>query len=390
MSSDAPPRAIRQGVTQATDADAAILAMRRQLDQDRLSLAMLFVDPALGCDAVAAALQRHWPGAPVIGCTGWGHVSSLGLGPATISGASLAEPDFVAVSDRLVGMLDFRPDACWTVLKHLVARLERRSAGCTEANTFAMLLMGGNPMHEERVVNTIYAALGGFNLFGGTANRTNPADGWVIDQGRVSRDSAVVALIRTERPFTLFSSHNFRGTGRRLVITGARPSERLVTEINGEPAADEYARLLGVSVEDLRLRLYIERPIAVKIGDQYYLRSIERVNADGTLLFACALEIGMTLHVTEPDSMAAHLEAEFERIRGLVGRPALMIASDCAHRRLALTSHNEAETVSRLLIEHNAVGFGSYGEQFNRTHLNHTLTGVAIGAAPAPSSGRDG
>ena len=279
-------------------------------------------------------------------------------------------------------MAEFKPDACWAALKRLATRLDRETGGgCTPANSFAMLLMGVNSTHEERIVNTVYAALGGLNLFGGTASRADAERTcWVVHGDAVRRDSAVVALIRTSLPFTLFSAHHFSGTGERLVITEARPSERLVIEINGEPAAPEYARLIGVTTEALRDRLYIERPIAVKIGDQYYLRSIERVNPDGTLLFACSLEVGMTLHVTEPGSMAEHLEAEFARIRGLVGRPLLTIASDCAHRRLALSSNNEMETVSRLFIENNAVGFGSYGEQFNRTHLNHTLTGVAIGA----------
>jgi hypothetical protein len=379
MTNPAAPGGISQGVTQARDAEAAIREMRDRLDQPGISLAVLFLDPALGAEAVAEAIRRHWPGAPVIGCTGWGHISSLGLDTATIAGFSLAAPDFVAVADHLDQVADLDRETCWTRLKKLTAGLERARPGCDASNSFALLLMGGDSREEERFVNTVYAALGGLNLFGGTANRSEPDRSWVVHGGTVLRDSAVVALIRTENPFTLFSTHHFRGVGKRLVITEARPAERLVIEINGEPAAEEYARLIGVSIEALRERVYIERPIAVKIGDQYYLRSIERVNPDGTLLFACALEVGMTLHVTEPDSMAAHLEAEFARIREMVGPPALTIAIDCAHRRLALTSGNERATVARLFVENQAVGFGSYGEQFNRTHLNHTFTGVAIG-----------
>lgn len=375
-----PSSCIRQGVTRETEAGAAIREMRDQLDQPGLVLAALYFDAALGAEAVDAALRREWPDGPVIGCTGWGHISSLGLEAATISGFSLAAPDFVAVADHLDHTADLKPDLCWTRLRRLAGRLEQARAGANPANSFAMLLMGGNSRNEERFVNTVYGALGGINLIGGTASRVAAQDScWVVHDGTVRHDSALVALIRTELPFTLFSTHHFQGTGERLVITGASAAERLVTEINGEPAADEYARLIGVSLEEFRNRLYIERPIAVKIGDQYYLRSIERVNPDGTLLFACALEVGMTLHLTEPGSMAAQLEGEFGRIRELVGPPALMIAMDCAHRRLSLTSNNEREAVSRLLAEHRAVGFGSYGEQFNRTHLNHTLTGVAIG-----------
>lgn len=381
MVSAAKPDCIRQGVSVATEADAAICEIRDAVDQPDMRLGILFVDPALGAEAVEAAIQRHWPDVPLIGCTGWGHLSSRGLEPATISAASLAAPDFTAVSDYLDGGSEFDPKTYWTVIKRLVARLEREAGNVNPSNTFAMLLMGYDTMHGERIVNTVYAALGGINLFGGTAGLSAQTQScWLVHGNAVRRDGNLLTLIHTRRPFHLFSAHHFRGTGERLVITGAKPSERLVTEINGETAAVEYAKLVGVSVEDLREHIYIERPIAVKIGDQYYLRSIERVNEDGTLLFACSLEVGMTLHVTVPDSMAQHLETEFRQIRDSVGPPDLMIASDCAHRRLTLKSDNERKAVSRLFMEQNAVGFGSYGEQFNRTHLNHTLTGVAIGA----------
>ncbi|MBU6443331.1 MAG: FIST C-terminal domain-containing protein [Alphaproteobacteria bacterium] len=381
MASDRQPNCIRQGVTFAADAETAICEIRDSIAQPEMTLAILFIDPALGAEAVQAAMQRHWPDVPAIGTTASGHISLLGLGTATISAVSLAAPDFFAVADHLDCASEFDTSGVRAAVKRLVARLDREAGHCDETNTFAMMFMAYKSMYEERALNTIYGSLGGINLFGGAASRVDAQKTcWVLHNGSVRRDSIAVALVHTSRPFALFSTHHFQGTGERLVITGARPSERLVTEINGEPAALEYARLIGVSPEELRGHVYIERPVAVKIGDQYYLRSIERVNEDGTLLFGCALEIGTTLRVVTPQSMAANLETEFRRLRGVVGQPDLMIATDCAHRRLTLTSDNERNAVSRLLIEQNAVGFGSYGEQFNRTHLNHTLTGVAIGA----------
>lgn len=378
---DQQPNCIRQAVTFARDAEAAIREICDGIAQPQMTLGILFIDPGLGAEAVQAAVQKHWPDVPIVGTTASGHISSLGLGEATISAVSLAAPDFYAVADHLDCASEFDASGVRAAVKRLVARLDREAGHCDETNTFAMLFMAYKSMYEERALNTVYGSLGGINLFGGAASRVEPQRTcWILHNGSVRRDSIAVALVHTARPFALFSTHHFRGTGERLVITDARPSERLVTQINGEPAAAEYARLIGVSQEVLRDRVYIERPVAVKIGDQYYLRSIERVNEDGTLLFGCALEIGTTLRVVMPESMAANLETEFRRLRGIVGPPDLMIATDCAHRRLTLTSDNERNAVSRLLIEQNAVGFGSYGEQFNRTHLNHTLTGVAIGA----------
>ena len=75
MAIDPSSNGIRQGVTLATDAATAVREIREQLDQPNLALAMLFIDPALGADEIAAALRREWPDAPVVGCTGWGHLS---------------------------------------------------------------------------------------------------------------------------------------------------------------------------------------------------------------------------------------------------------------------------------------------------------------------------
>jgi hypothetical protein len=34
--------------------------------------------------------------------------------------------------------------------------------------------------------------------------------------------------------------------------------------------------------------------------------------------------------------------------------------------------------MSRLLADHDVIGFNTYGEQFNSVHVNQTFTGVAI------------
>ncbi len=66
-------------------------------------------------------------------------------------------------------------------------------------------------------------------------------------------------------------------------------------------------------------------------------------------------------------------------IRAGIGEPDLVISFDCVLRRLeARRKHCEAALGERFR-RYRMVGFSTYGEQYAGVHVNHTLTGVAIG-----------
>ena len=69
---------------------------------------------------------------------------------------------------------------------------------------------------------------------------------FVYCDGRFSSNSAILVLATTPLPFTEFKTQHFVPTDERLVVTEADPSMRVVKEINGLPAAEEYARILGI------------------------------------------------------------------------------------------------------------------------------------------------
>lgn len=50
-------------------------------------------------------------------------------------------------------------------------------------------------------------------------------------------------LIQTPLPFKIFKTQHFVSESERLVVTEADVARRIVTEINGLPAAQEYARI---------------------------------------------------------------------------------------------------------------------------------------------------
>ena len=67
-------------------------------------------------------------------------------------------------------------------------------------------------------------------------------------------------------------------------------------------------------------------------------------------------------------------------IRRNVGEIDLLIGFDCTHRRAEIDKYQLEDAMSELYRANHMIGFNTYGEQINGLHLNHTFTGVAIGA----------
>lgn len=110
------------------------------------------------------------------------------------------------------------------------------------------------------------------------------------------------------------------------------------------------------------------------MGDDYCVRSIARVNPDRSLTLLCAVDQGTVLNLGRGGDILSQLERELP-----ASDDAVVIGCDCILRRLELERRGLADAVGRYLGRHNVVGFSTYGEQYNGTHLNQTFVGVAIG-----------
>ena len=119
----------------------------------------------------------------------------------------------------------------------------------------------------------------------------------MFHDGAFQTDSAILVLISTGFPFKIFKTQHFVSLDERLVVTEADPEHRIVKEINGRPAAEEYARVIGVPPDDLCTIRFASSPVVVVIDGTDYVRSIQKANPDGSLTFFCAIEEGLVFRV---------------------------------------------------------------------------------------------
>lgn len=188
-----------------------------------------------------------------------------------------------------------------------------------------------------------------------------------------------MVLFNTWLEFEVFSTHHIQPSAEKLVVTRADSATRRVFELNAAPAAQEYAELIGVPVEALDLRAFAAYPLAVRISDHYYVRSIQQVHDDLSLTFYCAVENGIVLTAMHPGPLLPNLQQLFAGLEQRLGPLLLTIGCDCFLRRLEIENDGGVESVATLLRQQRVIGFNTYGEQFNGMHINQTFTGVAIG-----------
>ena len=235
-------------------------------------------------------------------------------------------------------------------------------------------------MREEPVTRSLQHALGRLPLIGGSvSDGLRFRNTYVYFEGRFRSDSAILILATTRLPFRLFKTQHFVATDERLVVTEADTAARIVKEINGLPAAQEYARILGVDERDLNHAHFAASPVVVMVDGANYVRSIQKANPDGSLTLFCAIEDGVVLRVAKGVDLQTNLEQALARIRAEVGEPQIVLGFDCILRRLEIAHSGSTEGVADLFARNNTTGFSTYGEQFRGVHVNQTFVGIAVG-----------
>lgn len=382
------PSQIRTAQSRAKDPRQAVREFHAAVAQPDMALVVFFCSSEYLLDEIAAEMRRLFDGVPVVGCTTAGEIGPAGIAEHSLSGASFPAHACTTVTARLDRLQQFDMAHGRAFAQTLLQQLETRAPDADESNCFGFLLIDGLSVREEPVTRTLQHALGQIAMIGGSAG-----DGLkfslthVYHDGAFHRDSALLVLVRTSLPFRIFKTQHFVSTNERMVVTGADAEHRVVTEINGLPAAQEYARLVGVAVDDLDPMRFAASPVVVLIDGVDYVRSIQKVNPDGSLTFYCAIDEGLVLRVARGVDLIDNLKQTFERLHNEIGLPQAVFGCDCILRNLEIQQSGLTEQVGQILRENNTFGFNTYGEQFGGVHVNQTFTGIAIGH---PSEDVDG
>lgn len=363
------------------DARTAVREVGAALAHCDAELIIFYCSSRYDLDAIASEIRATFGTTRVIGCTTAGEIGPAGYLDHSISAVALPRALFTAETAFIDNLRDFtiaRGQAC-TV--NALNELENHASRPSGSHSFALLLVDGLSVREEPVTRTLQNALGDIPLVGGSAGddlrfeRTE-----IFHEGAFHNDCAVLLVATTVLPFRTFKTQHFRRGEERLVVTAADAQRRIVFEINGLPAAEEYARLIGARMDKLCASHFASAPVVVLIDGADYVRSIQKLNPDGSLTFYCAIEEGLVLRAASALDLVENLRTTFDGLRETLGEPQLALTYDCILRHLEMTQRGTRDDAAALFKSNRAVGFSTYGEQYHGVHVNQTLTGIVFGS----------
>jgi hypothetical protein len=200
--------------------------------------------------------------------------------------------------------------------------------------------------------------------------------------GEVTDDAMLVALIRTDAPWAALRTHWYVSSGQMVKITKVEGPR--VLEIDGKPAAERYAELLGVSIPELQFGSpngFAARPTALRVGREYFMRAPMMALPDNSVMFSNYLEEGTELELMRPGDPVASTKRFFtEELPRRVHSPKAALFFNCGAR--AFITHLQGRTEEMGATFASAppcAGFNCYFEIYCGFAINATLTSLVFG-----------
>ncbi len=369
---------IKFGATTLPDAEDAVADLFAKIVQPDIHSVLFFCSSRYDLDKLGSALKGKFH-CLLVGCTTAGEISSAGYQEGGIVGISFSAHNLRLHCHIIHPLNGFT----LTDAQNIVASTRDGlsfSERIDKDKMFGFLLIDGLSNLEEQVASYLHSQFEGVSIVGGSAgDDLQLEETKIYSDGEFLSNAASITLFETTLPFSVFKTQHFQPTDKKMVITEADPPRRIVSEINAEPAALEYARILGRPVAELSPAIFSKYPLMIRIADNWQVRSIQKMNEDYSLTFYCAIDTGLVLTLSEGVDIVSNLESELNEVSRRLPAPQLIIVCDCISRRLEIMEKGLEGKIAELLKDKNFIGFNTYGEQFNSVHVNQTLTGVIIG-----------
>lgn len=369
------PSAVSVAVSHEKDPDVALQDLASQIDVRETCFILVFVPGGIEADGFTAALDAHFEGVPVYGCSTAGQITPHGYETDALLMISFPKRHFRCAT-MLISPL--KPLSIKEIAADL-AKLSIQFQKTANWSRLALTFSDGLSKQEDMLVAALETGLGDMPVFGGSAgDALEFQETSVLHGGRFHSNAALVLLLETDLEFSGLGFDHFLPTGNQMVVTSAVPEERLVLEINGSPAAAEYARLVGVTVDDLSPQVFAENPVLVRNNALYHVRAIQKVQEGGALSFFSAIDDGLLLTLGRGTEILRTLNAGLD-VKSVLGKPPdFILGFDCFLRKLEIEQKHLTDQASAAMRDRRVIGFNTYGEQHCGVHVNQTFVGVAF------------
>ncbi|MBN2124020.1 MAG: FIST C-terminal domain-containing protein, partial [Deltaproteobacteria bacterium] len=326
---------VRTGRSLSRDEKEAVSEFHRAVEQPDCDAVVFFCSSRYNLERLGMELARHFH-CPLMGCTTAGEISHYGYQDGGIVGASLSSKH-LRIHRRVISPLSrFSLQEAAVVASNVRTNLSI-AKGFEKQHMFGLILIDGLSMREEAAITSLYTCFEGIPIIGGSAGddlelkRT-----YIYDEGQFKSDAAVFTVFETQLPFLTFKTQHFQPTEWKVVVTEADSTRRVITELNGQPAAMEYARILGLVPDQLTPTVFSRAPLLLRIGGEWHVRSIQKSNADNSLSMFSAIEEGLVLTIGKGVDIVNNFKEQMAEIEKAIPQNRFFLLCDCILRKLEL------------------------------------------------------
>jgi hypothetical protein len=350
-----------------------------EISQSDVRVVLYFFSPELERSGLQAAMARAFGTARRVGASmigGWSSRGAVGKGVVamSLSGDEVSE-SFAAFREGAKA----DPDGA---ARGLAADIKSKSGGrAFDPDEYVGILLFDGLCLGERIVrelsmerDLVMPIVGG-----AAADELEFKRTLVACDDRMSADGAVLLVLKMRAPFYYDHFVHYKPTRTTCVVTRAEPDKRIVWEIDGKPAAERYAEILGLGgAAALQTSHFARHPLGVVIGDTVYARSPNAVVEGRGLQFYCFIEAGTKVALLEQGDLLANVRAGLEKARGYLPGIRGAILFNCVLRYMEMKEDHEVDAFNSVFASMPFIGFNTYGEELF-THHNQTLTALFIG-----------
>ena len=357
-----------------------IAGLMKDIEQPGIKAVIYFFSVEFEQFEPQKTIKRTFPQAVCIGASmigGWCTSGALekGITALSFSGDEI-EAVFVSLRE---GVKDNPVQAAQAVIEDL-----RRKIGYGRVNPnqyLGIILFDGNCRGEEIIKQ--FTSAKGLNLpfiGGAAADEMAFTKTLVSADEKLSDDGLAVMVMKMKIPFFYNHYVHCTPTQTSFVITKSEPLIRTVWEIDGQPAAPYYAKLIGVSNADkLNPGHFAANPLGIVMADRVYVRAINCVSKDGSgLVFACNLENETRVYLLKRGDIIENVRKALRDVEAYIAEPQGAILFNCLLRYLEMKELRKVDVFNDVFKHLNFIGFNTYGEELF-THHNQTLTAVFFG-----------
>jgi hypothetical protein len=355
-------------VERTPERNAADLASK--LSDLSVKFVLFFASSRFDPSALASAIQEQFPRADTIGCTTAGEiVSGKMLKDSVVAMAFDAD----ALEDVSVGMVKNlkTENQVPQVFSAFETHTGQKMMALDIAEYVGIILVDGLSVAEEKLMEKIGDLTNVIFIGGSAGDDLKFENTHVFAGGTAYTDAAVLALLKPRAGFDVVKTQSFCDRTKVLKATRVDEAKRLVFEFNGEPAAEAYAKALGVPVEEASSK-FMSHPLGLMVGKEPYVRSPQRFQ-DDAMVFYCNIREGMELHLLESMDIVQDTRTAIQAKQEELGSISGLINFHCILRTLALEQQGRTEEYGEIFVDIPTIGFSTYGEEY-LGHVNQTST----------------